>query len=92
MTFRRILLLGALASGYLLAAGVGARADFQFSTTSSGNTPFGTASTLIGTGQPLSQVLNGVQIINVQDIEIATSKAAPPTDSGSPAFSFTLST
>jgi len=90
MTFRRILLLGALAFCSLLAAGVSARADFTFSTTSGGSIPFGTASNLIGTGQPVSQSLNGTQIINIEDIEISTTKVAPPTDTGTPAFSFTL--
>jgi hypothetical protein len=43
MMFRRALLHGALASCSLLAAGASARADYDFSTTSGGVIPFGTA-------------------------------------------------
>ena len=90
MTNRRALLLGAFASIALLVAGSNARADYSFSTTSGGSVPFDTASTLILTGQPASQVLNFTNQINTQDVEIATATAPQNLINATVPFTFTL--
>jgi len=91
MTFRRTSILGALVSCSLIAAGISARADYSFSTSSGGAVPFnGPGNTLILTGQPASQVLNFTNLINIQDVEISSTTAPPNLISVTVPFTFVL--
>src|SRR5580693_5174405 len=92
MTFRRTSILGALVSCSLIAVAASARADYSFSTTSGGTIPYSVASNnLILTGEPASQVLNFSNLINIQDVEIATATAPQNLISVTVPFTFTLS-
>jgi len=95
MTFQRTLLLGALASCSLLAAGSSARADYTYTTTAAngGSVSVGTASAVNfqGTALQSGSTLTGVNNLNIQNIGITSTKPVDsPTDTGSFAFNFTI--
>jgi len=89
---RRTMLLGALASCSLIAAGAGARADYTYTTTTAvGNpVPVGTQSAVNFTGTNSVATLTGTNQINVQNVGMTSTKPIATPDTGSFTLSFTL--